>query len=913
MVEQLTIPQVGMLATVRNRRAIISSVEPCDGGAEGRFHLVQLEYTDPDGPREEQIIWEHEMQTKCLEPSALPRVDSTNPMAENDFNALVRSTRWTAFTPYVSPNNPQKIDERFHMASPFFGAIQVDDFQLVPLYHALEMPRISLLLADDVGLGKTIEAGMVLTELLIRRRIRRILILCPASLRTQWRDEMRDKFSLHFDIVDRTRTHLLQKRQGLDINPWRSFPRIIASYHYLRQHDILGQFLAASRYQSGSPHLPWDLLIVDEVHNLAPSQFGDDSDLSKMLHQISPLFEHKIFLTATPHNGYTRCFSGLLEMLDPVRFTRTSEFTDDERNRVEQVVIRRLKSEINAATDPARFCTRDLMPRHLSFSPKELTLSKQFQDFRTKVKELIAELRRKEELIGSFAIEILNKRLLSGPYTFAESWNRYLEGMYQSEEADTDELHAAKRAAEEDLDDDLEAEGRRSHAVRTVGAWLQPLADKLEQEMKALNDALAALDLPAGNETIEIPDPKHDARREALMAIIKEYMMDGNRLRDDERLVIFTEYKTTLDYLERRLRREFPEDGAVRVLYGGGMTDEDRDDLKRAFNDPDDPVRILVATDAASEGLNLQETARFILHWDVPWNPARLEQRNGRLDRHGQARDVTVFHFTSDDDADLSFLAHVVAKVDQIREDLGSMQDVFNAAFMERFLDLQDASAVQDRLDKSINYQRGRVEIPRNTDEVTGEKYMDMLTEFSREIDLSPESLQQVMEIALGIGVGHPRLDGPDENGRYKLNFPIPPRWQMLIDEELRIQSGKQRTGQLPGIVFDPAQFIQTINGRHIFRPRKDTRILHLGHVLFHHALNMLARYRFPGTEEASRWAVRYGDVPEGADALVLLTVEELALNELREPFHHWTRTFRQHLRHRPLAGDRGRPQGVHP
>jgi len=225
-------PQVGMLARVRNRRAIISSVEPFDSGPEGRYHLVQLEYTDPDGPREEQIIWEHEIRTRCLEPSVLPRVDSSAPMPSTDFDTLTRSTRWSAFTPYVCPDDPGKVDHRFQMASPFFGAIQIDDFQLVPLYHALEMPRISLLIGDDVGLGKTIEAGLVLTELLIRRRIRRVLILCPASLRTQWRQEMRDKFSLHFDIVDRPRTHALQKHQGLDINPWRSFSRIIASYHY---------------------------------------------------------------------------------------------------------------------------------------------------------------------------------------------------------------------------------------------------------------------------------------------------------------------------------------------------------------------------------------------------------------------------------------------------------------------------------------------------------------------------------------------------------------------------------------------------------------------------------------------------------------------------------------------------------
>src|SRR6185437_1053164 len=133
----------------------------------------------------------------------------------------------------------------------------------------------------------------------LRRRIQRVLILTPASLRLQWRDEMWDKFALPFDVVDRAGTHSLRRRLGMDANPWRSFSRIIASYHYLRQEDVLEQFLAASRTPDGSPHLPWDLLIVDECHNLMPSPFGEDSELCNMLRIIAPQFEHRLFLSAT--------------------------------------------------------------------------------------------------------------------------------------------------------------------------------------------------------------------------------------------------------------------------------------------------------------------------------------------------------------------------------------------------------------------------------------------------------------------------------------------------------------------------------------------------------------------------------------------------------------------------------------
>ena len=179
------------------------------------------------------------------------------------------------------------------------------------------MPRVNLLIADDVGLGKTVEAGLILKELLLRRRIRRVLVLAPAALRLQWRDELRDKFALPFEVVDRARTESLRRDLGIDANPWRSFSRIVASYHYLRQPDIQEQFLSASRTRDDSPHLPWDLLIVDECHNLMPSPFGDDSELCHMLRRIAPCFEHRIFLSATPHNGHTRSFTGLLEILDP--------------------------------------------------------------------------------------------------------------------------------------------------------------------------------------------------------------------------------------------------------------------------------------------------------------------------------------------------------------------------------------------------------------------------------------------------------------------------------------------------------------------------------------------------------------------------------------------------------------------
>ncbi len=886
-------PRIGMLATVRNRRGLVSAVEPFDGSSEGRFHLVTVEYLDGDAPQEDHLIWEREVGARLLEPTALPDVSRDAAMAPDDFDALVRAARWTALSPYISPNSEDS-PASYPLTAPFHSAVQIEDFQLVPLLKALRMPRVALLLADDVGLGKTIEAGLILRELLIRRRVRKVLVLCPASLRLQWKQEMRDKFSLPFDIVDRTSTHALQKRLGMDANPWRTFPRIISSYDYLKQPDVLEEFRSACRVPEGSPHLPWDLLIVDEAHNLAPAPFGEESDLTRMLRALAPYFEHKLFLTATPHNGHTRSFTGLLECLDPVRFTQKGDpLTEADRRRVAQVVVRRLKSEINARTRPPRFCERKLLALPLRLSREEQALSRAFGTFRLKVRSLVASARRTEQIAGSFAVEVLGKRLLSCPVAFADSWHRYCEGLAEAQAADVDEVQAARRSLREETGDDREAEARGAHAARTVGAWLKPFADRLDAEMTAINHALRDLGLDSTETPASEMTPRSDARFDALSSLIE------NTLRDhpDERLVVFTEYKTTLDYLARRLGAIYPGEGSVRVLFGG-MDEEEREVIKAAFNDPADPVRILIATDAAAEGLNLQETARYTLHYDVPWNPARLEQRNGRLDRHGQARDVVVYHFATDDDADLAFLAYVIRKVHTIREDLGSTGQVFDSAIERRLVAGDDAEAVRASLDEQLYLARGRAEIPKAEDAETGADALGYLRALADEVDLDPDSLRETLDVAVGLRAGRPRLDGPDERGRFRLRAPIPAEWDALVDDSLRLDHGRSGArhgpkGALPAIFFDASKLVRDMGGRLIFRPEKDSVLLHLGHPLVSRALITLAQARFPGaTGRATRWTVRRGAVPPGTDALVLLTVEELAVNELRETFHHWVRTL---------------------
>ena len=903
-----SLPRVGMMAIVRNRRGIITSVDAFDTQSEeGTLHLVQVEYTDFDGERADSLIWEREVAAEVLEPNALPRFGDTAPMAPDEFDAFVSASRWSALSPFVDIDDPTKRSP-VQISAPFQGAVQIDDFQLTPLVKALEMPRVSLLIADDVGLGKTIEAALILKELLLRRRIRRVLILTPAALRDQWTTELEGKFSLSFERVDRESTLEIRRQFGLDANPWRVFPHIIASYYYLRQPDILEQFLSTCRRSASSttalmPTLPWDLLIVDEAHNLTPSNFGDDSDLVHMLQTITPYFEHKIFLTATPHNGHTRSFTGLLELLDPVRFTRTSELRQAERERIREVVVRRLKRDVNDADRAAdrypRFPERTIEPLQVEFHEDEQELSAAVAEFKKRLRSRLASQEDAERRAGAFAAEILTKRLLSCPVAFANSWRRLRSAIADELDAESDSILSAvessRRVVDEDIDDDIEKDSRDLVAAETVGQWLIPHADALRDEITRIDKALQELQL------LDNSEPNHDSRYDALLGLIRDRLLlskKGHRSdwTNDERIVVFTEYKTTLDYLLSRLAVDLADDGSrIRSLFGGMASDE-RERVKKAFNDAGNPVRVLLGTDAASEGLNLHQTARLLLHFDIPWNPSRLEQRNGRLDRHGQARDVTVFHFTSDDDVDLKFLGHVVAKAHTIREDLGSMGEIFDEAFSRRFVGDAEVTDVLNGIDAGIQWKRTQNK-QSDLQEMVAEPSLSVtgseLAHLQRRIGLTPDNVRRVLDVAVR-SAGGGKLE--EQHGRYFVRSAHDPGWQEIIDSFIREKlDRKGGRGALRGMVFDLSRMMVTINSRPVFREMNDTVLMHIGHAVMQKAFQDFAQWRFPGSpnaETASRWTVRQGSVPDGCESLILVHVEELGINLLNEPFHHWVRTI---------------------
>jgi superfamily II DNA or RNA helicase len=763
----------------------------------------------------------------------------------------------------------------------------MENYQLYAVLKALEMPRVALLLADDVGLGKTIQAGLILTEMIARFRIRRVLVVCPASLQLQWRDEMRDKFGLDFKVIDRESTLDVQREFGMDANPWAMVPKVITSMDYLRQPDVLRQFLASSGSLQRGTSLPWDLLIVDEAHNLAPLSFTERSDRSEMLREIVPHFEHRLFLTATPHNGYTVSFSGLLELLDPVRFRQKAELNETDHRQVRVVMVRRLKSELNRRSEeaglPPPFAKREVkgIPYQPAAEEQELTMA--LQRYRQAGLELLRRLPRRERGVGRFIFSLLTKRLLSSPYAFAKTWWEHVQG-FELEGVELADVELARRRAETSVSDDDEMALREQDAVRQGGGWLTRYRDHLVGPADGVNAALRRLGLEPEALGTEF-DPRlqnmPDGKWQALQEWIRDHLLlDGCDFRDEDRLVLFTEYKDTATYLLHRLERAGFKAPRVRLLFGGSP---ERELIKKAFNDPEDPLRILVATDVASEGINLQTACRYVMHYEIPWNPMRMEQRNGRVDRYGQARDVTAFHFFTEGDDDLAFLDHVVRKVNQIREDLGSVGQVIDEAVVDHFSgDPVDVAEFERRVEEARRLSPERRDLQgRDPGELNGAQ---LAPSFQRDVpsdmDITPHRLARLLQHAVTMEGGQL---GQEPGGVYRLLRP-PPGWERLVDETVRIQQGLQARA-MPRLVFDSSFLEERVDGRTIFRPRSDTILLRLAHPLMRAAVEALRSRLWDDSGKLHRWTITgAADLVDSPIAIVYVLLR--VVNALRETVH---------------------------
>ena len=893
--------EVGQAVHVRNRLATVRSVEAYDSrNAQGRLHIVEVEYLDDcHYPDAEQLLWEMEATARVLGRTSLPGVDANRPDSPQALQAFVNANRWTKLNRLHTPQDMQ--DEP--LLGVWNSAIQVHPYQLEPVLKALAMPRVSLLLADGVGLGKTIESGLVLEELLLRRRIRRILVLCPAMLQRQWKYELRRKFNLDFEVIDSDTTFQLRRRMGIDTNPWKAFPRIITSMDYLRMPDVLQQFIQASDASDGTgrvpAHAPWDLLIADECHHFAPQSGNRASQRTRMLREIRFFFEHRIFASATPHNGKTVCFTGLLELLDPVRFQMKVEMDENDRAHLKDIRIRRLKEDINKQSLRPPFADqKEPVALPVKLSPDEIALYSALRAYRNNGHAALAHASGSERWLGQFIYSLLTKRLLSCPFALARTWWRHLEEDTETEQSVLfDMARVSAERAEDQARSDEERTVLEEDAARHAGAWFRSQAKSTDALQRRVNQSLERLGYD--RRTVEDANKiaalaaKSDSKTETLVRWLKDNLLVKGKLRDDERLIVFTEYKETLFYLEQRLLKEGFDKNTLRLLYGGMDADE-FEAVKAEFEDPVAAVRLLLATDAASEGINMQESCRWVIHYDIPWSPSRLQQRNGRVSRHGQVRDVYVHYFRCDEEEDLNFLFQVAQKVEKVRNDLGSVERVFDAAIQRHFQG-KGASIEQIGLfvQKAIDASPERTELGSETAEdlaALTKRARELLESTDSRLGISPQALVEILKTAIAVE-GQGSVESiPNRPGFYRLK--PPPRWEGLVSQTLSVGP---RTDRME-LVFDSALVEEEISGRRVMRLKKHQVLMRLGHPIMRQAMSTLCRQLHDPTahDPIFRWSIATLH-HSGYEALLVFHYTVTAINELREPLHDevFTTVFR--------------------
>ena len=572
--------------------------------------------------------------------------------------------------------------------------------QISAVYESM-LPRqpLRFVLADDPGAGKTIMAGLLIRELLMRADAKRILIVSPGSLTEQWQDEMLEKFGVQFEIFSR------EKQEQC------------ASGNYFEEASLLicrlDQLSRSEEHQERLKHTDWDLIIVDEAHKLSANYFGNKVTKTKRFQLgelLGSITRHFLLMTATPHNGKEEDFQIWLSLLDGDRFY--GKFREGAHKvDVSDMMRRMVKEELLKFDGTPLFPERRAYTANYQLSTHERVLYEQVTDY------VRNEMNRADRLDGrrkgtvGFALTQLQRRLASSPEAIYQSLKRRrkrleaeLEEMKQRFRSGSStgsssgfvaatlgEYHVKKQIDLpddlDDLEDSLSPEEYELYAEQVVD---QATAANTVQELHAEILSLTAIE----NQAMTVVQSGSDKKWEQLSHLLQDrpemFTASGHR----RKLIIFTEHKDTLNYLVTRITDLLGKPDAVRVIYGGTSRDERRKVQEEFRHDPD--VLVLVATDAAGEGVNLQN-ANLMVNYDLPWNPNRLEQRFGRIHRIGQTEVCHLWNLVANETREGEVFQKLFEKLEIEKEALGGkVFDILGEAF--------DNVSLKDLLINAIRY-----------------------------------------------------------------------------------------------------------------------------------------------------------------------------------------------------------------
>ena len=589
---------------------------------------------------------------------------------------------------------------RIHLAHLFDPMMAVHASNVEPLPHQITavyesmLPRQPLryVLADDPGAGKTIMAGLLIRELLIRADAKRVLIVAPGSLVEQWQDEMLEKFGLLFKVFSRDQVE--QSRSG---NPFDDFDLLVARVDQLARAEDLQEKLR---------HTQWDLIVVDEAHKLSASYFGDKVNKTKRFQlgeMLGSITRHFLLMTATPHNGKEEDFQLFMSLLDADRFY--GKFRDGAHKvDVTDLMQRMVKEEMLRFDGSRLFPERRAYTANYKLSDLEAALYTAVTEY-VKTEFTRADLLTDGSRKGTvgFALTSLQRRLASSPEAIYQSLKRRRNKLKRRVE--DDKLRQRGQSVAETLEPLDENSWERGHPARntderfTENIWDSaddlPPDDYEVLEEKLVYQATAAQTIAELEAEIlilegleaqaqQVVHSGQDRKWEELSRLLQ----DTPQMRDNDgcqcKLIIFTEHRDTLNYLADKIRGLIGSEEAV-VMIRGGVKREERRKVQEQFrNDP--AVRILLATDAAGEGVNLQN-ANLMVNYDLPWNPNRLEQRFGRIHRIGQTEVCHLWNMVASETREGDVFQRLLEKLEIERMALGGrVFDILGEVFEEKSL-----------------------------------------------------------------------------------------------------------------------------------------------------------------------------------------------------------------------------------
>lgn len=793
-------PEVGQIVAVRSRRWLVEEVLDPD------FPVVRLACADDDAQGQTlEVFWDCEPDRRILEEEGWEdlarRFDSPRLFA-----AFLNTMRWNC----VTATDPRLFQ------SPFRAGIRLHAYQMEPLRKALRLPRVNLFIADDTGIGKTIEAGLIARELLLRRKVKTIVIAAPRSVLEQWQSEMEDRFGLVFEILDRSYVARMRRERGFSVNPWRTHSRFLISHSLLRDptySEPMRQWLTETDGHTGA--LPGSLLILDEAHHAAPAsrnRYAIESQFTRAVRELAWCFEHRLFLSATPHNGHSNSFSTLLEILDPTRFTRGVKVRG--KKDLEPVMVRRLKEDIRRIG--GGFPERKVIPIEVTGLPDdapELVLSRLLDEYREVRDRRFAEAPRRRRAHAELLVIGLQQRLLSSIEAFARSLARHRETLDRQRQrhrlpnlrgegapdgpsrlfvkpADADDERGGLSVEENEAEEESE--------IARLNAGAEAGHRATETAMQRTEDDLLDRMTEIADRARHHPDAKSlyllDWIRKRLCPGLPPFGEAAGSTRptwEARRVLIFTENRVgTVKYLRDILGQAIAgtEQAEERIeVITGQLGGASRREIQRRFNThPDrDPLRILIATDAAREGLNFQAHCSDLFHFDLPWNPARIEQRNGRIDRQLQPEpEVRCHYFLLPQRAEDHVLRVLVDKTERIRRELGGLSRVLTDT-TERALEKGIRHRATDRIrqqllapDPAPRLERARREELENLrererdleDQVAG---CQSLLQRSRDwVGFGVAPFREALSSALELLRADPLIETRDGRGRRVWKFP---------------------------------------------------------------------------------------------------------------------------------------------